>query len=294
MKSMTGYGTASVKTSFGTVTVELKAVNQRFQECHIRLPHHLLKCEEAIRKQVKKQILRGKVDLFVTIEQDATSLKKLTVDTALLDQYIEAANLIAGRLSHGESQRLDAQSLLLHTEIATVTLDTGERAEEMENAILEAVALALASLNEMRLQEGEHLFQDIAESLRQLALLCDQVERQAASMLGDYQEKIKARLQEYLKEVELDHDRLLTEVALLADKADIREEIVRLRSHLTQFDHYFQLDEAIGRRLDFLVQEMNREVNTIGSKALDTQIRQHVVEMKGFIEKIKEQVQNIE
>ncbi|MCM3759392.1 YicC family protein [Alkalihalobacillus oceani] len=291
---MTGYGTASVKTSFGTVTVELKAVNQRFQECHIRLPHYLLKCEEAIRKQVKKQILRGKVDLFVAVEDDASSLKKLTVDTALLDQYIEAANLIADRLPHSEPARLDAQSLLLQTEIATVTLDTGEQAEEMENAILEAVALALASLNEMRLQEGEHLFQDITESLWQLAGLCDLVERQAAKMVGDYQEKIKTRLQEYLKEVELDQDRLLTEVGLLADKADIREEIVRLRSHLSQFDHYCQLDEAVGRRLDFLVQEMNREVNTIGSKALDTQIRQHVVEMKGFIEKIKEQVQNIE
>lgn len=293
MKSMTGYGSAVVKGA-GTISVEMKAVNQRFHECQIRLPHSLWTMEDSIRKQIKKHVPRGKIDVFIKVEDQTKTSRTLKVDIELLEQYMAAAKTIEEALGNGAGMPLDVNDLLVHTDIAVVEEVSDDRWKEEEQTIFLALEQALDSFNQMREQEGQYLLKDMQKWLNDLEDCCAEVEALSSLVVEQYREKIETRIRAYLDGVELDEARLLTEVGLFADKANISEELARLRAHIKQFRHYCQSENAVGRRLDFLVQEMNREVNTIGSKAAATTIRQHVVEMKGFIENLKEQVQNVE
>lgn len=291
---MTGYGSAVMKARLGTLSIEIKAVNQRFHECQIRLPRSLLMIEDSIRKEIKKHVARGKIDVFVKIEDQLKTPRKLRVDIELLEQYIEAAKTIENAMGQKITSSLDVNALLIHSDIAVVEEAGNEQWIDEEETIFLALTQAIDSFNQMREKEGQYLFIDMQNSLKHLGNCCDQVEVLAPLIIEQYREKIETRLRDYLNEVEVDESRLLTEIGLFADKADISEELVRLRAHIKQFEHYCHTDEAVGRRLDFLLQEMNREANTIGSKATAMSIRQQVVEMKGFIEKLKEQVQNVE
>jgi uncharacterized protein (TIGR00255 family) len=293
MKSMTGYGVAVIKGDFGDITIEIKSVNHRFLECQFRLPSSLLTMEDQLRKKIKDQILRGKIDISIHFEEERDHKRVLHLDEDLLDQYVSAAKLIEHKL--GSQTQLDITALVTDQSIAHIEEMRSDLQIE-EGEVLKGLDQALHSLNEMRSNEGSFLQKDMQKWLDNLLISCEKVEQQAPLLIERYREKMEVRIRSFLnKELDIDEARLLTEIAIFADKMDVSEELVRLKAHIGQYKHYLTMKkEAIGRRLDFLIQEMNREVNTIGSKGADTSIRQDVVEMKGLLEKLKEQVQNVE
>ncbi|GAE33893.1 YicC/YloC family endoribonuclease [Halalkalibacter akibai] len=292
MKSMTGYGVTIVKGIFGELTIEMKAVNHRFFDSYFKLPHSLLTIEDRLRQEMKKHISRGKIDVSFHFNDEADKKKVLQLDENLLDQYISAAKVIESKLK--QETKVDLTRLLTDQKIVSVE-EVNEEFQIDEEEILAGFNQALQSFNQMRENEGRFLLLDMRKRLDQLLQCCKEVEKLAPGLVERYRERMETRIQAFLTgELEIDEARLLTEIAIFAEKVDISEELVRLQAHISQYELYLKMAEPIGRRLDFLIQEMNREVNTIGSKAADTSVRQHVVEMKGMLEKLKEQVQNVE
>ncbi|MBP3952091.1 YicC/YloC family endoribonuclease [Bacillus suaedae] len=293
MKSMTGFGSFLLNNEKITVSVEVKSVNQRFLECQIRLPKPIPALEEKVKLKVKEFINRGKIELSIVVEGEIHTARNLKLDENLIEQFIEASRSLQGK--YKELRPLDVNELLMNKELATIVEAEDDFCTIEETMILQAVEQALQSLVTMRQKEGEHLFKDMQIWLTEIKSCCDRIEHILPIVIQKYEERLQKRIDSFLNgEWTVEEGRVLTEVAIFADKIDISEEIVRLKTHLEQYIHYCNQDEPIGRRLDFLIQEMNREVNTIGAKASDTTVRQQVVEMKGFIEKLKEQAQNIE
>lgn len=293
MKSMTGFGSFLLNNEKITVSVEVKSVNQRFLECQIRLPKPIPALEEKVKLKVKEFINRGKIELSIVVEGEIHTARNLKLDENLIEQFIEASRSLQGK--YKELSPLDVNELLMNKELATIVEAEDDFCTIEETMILQAVEQALQSLVTMRQKEGEHLFKDMQIWLTEIKSCCDRIEHILPFVIQKYEERLQKRIDSFLNgEWTVEEGRVLTEVAIFADKIDISEEIVRLKTHLEQYIHYCIQDEPIGRRLDFLIQEMNREVNTIGAKASDTTVRQQVVEMKGFIEKLKEQAQNIE
>lgn len=288
--SMTGFGRSKQSNDSLSVSVEVKTVNHRFTEFNIRMPRQFNKIEDKIKKKLSTTIHRGRVEVFVTIEGEGMMDRKVLVDWDLLDQYVDSIEKIKQKyaLEHG----LSLQDLLMNEEIVHFAeADTGN--EDLENLVLEAVEEAAVSLKEMREIEGKALEVDIRTQLKNLQEVVAKLNEIAPTVVQLYKERLTKRIQEFV-DGGFDESRILTEVAIFADKADINEELTRLNSHMEQFDHILTLSEPIGRKLDFLLQEMNREANTIGSKGNDSHIAKEVVEMKSILEKMKEQVQNIE
>ena len=289
---MTGYGNAVVKGDFGELTIEVKAVNHRFLDLQMKLPQSLQTLEDQLRKRVKSQVNRGKLDISIHIEDETDKLRVLHLDEDLLNQYVSAFKMIEKKL--GQEANIDVTALLMDKMITTVE-ETNRSTEINHQMVLRGLDQALQSFNDMRQSEGTFLQQDMEKWLEHLKKSCKKVEKQAPELLKRYREKVELRIQSFInEEIDMDESRLLSEIAIFAEKIDVSEELVRLNAHIHQFLLYLEKEEAVGRRLDFLIQEMNREVNTIGSKGADTSIRQHVVEMKGVLEKLKEQVQNVE
>ncbi|MGN1401725.1 MAG: YicC/YloC family endoribonuclease [Bacillus sp. (in: firmicutes)] len=288
--SMTGYGRGSSEGEQFRILAEIKTVNHRFCEYQIRMPRQLLALEDKIRKQLSSYIKRGRAEVFITVEGDGLVHKHLHIDWELLDQYMGNIELMAKRYHlHPPSSPHE----LLELENVFLIRDEQVDFTEVEGFILEAVQAAATELKEMREREGARLKADLNHQLAKLQQSVTDVKERAPLVIVQYKDKLKARMTEWAAG-QLDEPRLLTEAALFADKADINEELIRLDSHIHQMMLSFESEEAIGRKLDFLVQEMNREVNTIGSKANDSQIAARVVEMKSLLEKMKEQIQNIE
>ncbi|PLR77579.1 YicC family protein [Bacillus sp. V3-13] len=288
--SMTGYGRSRTESSHVAVTVEVKTVNHRFCEFSIRMPRELLKLEDKIKKKLGEKIFRGRAEVFVTIEGEGIVNRKLHVDWKLLDQYYQYITKIK------EQYGFDGQMLLadIISREGVLTLEEQQSDnEELESLVLRAAGEAAAQLRKMREAEGAALERDISAHLKKLAERTGQLAELAPAVVSQYRARLEKRIEEF-GSGQIDEARLLAEVALFADKADINEELARLNSHIQQFAETILLDEPVGRKLDFLIQEMNREVNTIGSKANDAAIAKEVVEMKSLLEKIKEQIQNIE
>jgi uncharacterized protein (TIGR00255 family) len=288
--SMTGFGRSKVVSGPFSVNVEIKTVNHRFTEFSIRMPRQLLKIEEKIKKKLNQYIRRGRVEVYVTLEGEGNVTRKVHVDWELIDEYYqfiqhakEKYNL-DGNVSLKELLGLED---LIHIEESEI----GN--EELENVVLKSIEDAVILLKQMRQAEGEELKKDITANLYQLETSVIELRKYAPIVVQSYKERLTKRMQEFLGG-QYDEARILTEVAIFADKADINEEMARLCSHIQQFLQTLEDHEPIGRKLDFLVQEMNREVNTIGSKANDSNIAKMVVEMKSLLEKLKEQIQNIE
>lgn len=290
VKSMTGFGRSKKQGDDFTVNVEIKTVNHRFCEQVIKLPKQFLTIEEQIKKTISKCIHRGRVEVFIAIEGNALKNQKLEVDWLLLDHYHQLLTDIKNRYSIQETITIDD---LLQNEDCFQLVDVELDKEEIEAFILLAVEDAVRELNKMRETEGKALQKDILFLLEKFKQSISVLQKLAPQVIAMYREKIKARVESYLQDV-MDESRLSSEVAIFSEKADINEELIRLKSHLQQFHEIIQEKETIGRKLDFLLQEMNREVNTIGSKANSAEIGKEVVEMKSYIEKIKEQIQNME
>lgn len=288
--SMTGFGRSKTESGPISVTVEIKTVNHRFSEYYFRMPRQLLQMEEKIKKILNHHIRRGRIEVFVTLEGDRTIKRKLNVDWELLEDYYHFIKSAQEKFSIQESIKIkDLLNLdeLIHIE------ESEYGNEELENLLLKVVDEAANLLKQMRSVEGLELEKDVKAHLLLLEKYVTELRNDAPKVINQYEERMTKRMRDFLNG-QIDEVRLLTEVAVFAEKADINEELTRLSSHIQQFSLTLIQAEPIGRKLDFVLQEMNREVNTIGSKANNSNIAKRVVEMKSLLEKIKEQVQNIE
>ena len=291
IKSMTGYG-RSVETRNGReFTVEVRSVNNRYLDCAVRLPRLVAFGEDAVKQAVKNTISRGKVDVFVSVRSEGGEQGTVTLNTALAEGYLAAMRQMAE--TFGLENDVKVSDLSRLPEVFTV--DKPEVDEEALLADLMAVTNeALAGYDAMRTTEGAALDHDLRSRGARILELVGQVEKQSPKTVSDYRARLEAKLREVLANTAIDESRILTEAAIFADKVAVDEETVRLRSHLNQMNAMLDAGGAVGRKLDFLLQEMNREANTIGSKGNDLELARTVVEIKAELEKIREQTQNIE
>lgn len=291
MHSMTGFGRSKSEDGGRRLTVEIKSVNHRFLDINIRMPRTLLFAEDNIRGLIKKKLSRGRVDIFINYTEVLGEDKKAVVDIGLFRSYIKAAREAAALA--GVNDDLALSHIIKIPDIISVE---EEPADEylLKDILSQAVNGAVDALIDMRSREGAELKKSIEECIETLSGVCEKIEERNIRIAGEYADKLKKRVNELLLGFDIDEARFATEVALMADRADITEETVRLRAHIGQIEQTLQGGGAAGRKLDFLVQELNREINTIGSKSYDTGISGLVVEAKSLIEKIREQIQNIE
>ncbi len=291
LKSMTGYGRAEGICGDYKVLAEIKSVNHRFSDYTIKVPKNLMFLEERLRKAASRQITRGKVDIYITVENLGQSDKEINLNEEYARQYIDALKSL--RDTFGLRDDISVMEVAKNPEVFLT-----ERKEEDKEAVWEAVdakfEIALADFTAMRAREGARIGEDLRGRIQYMKTLAERIDERSPETVAEYQKKLEDKIRELLQTRDIDDARLLTEVAIFADKVAVNEEIVRLSSHFEEFDNVLSDDLPAGRRLDFLVQEINREVNTIGSKANDMEIAKLVVELKAEIEKLREQIQNIE
>ncbi|MGI6450377.1 MAG: YicC/YloC family endoribonuclease [Desulfitobacteriia bacterium] len=289
--SMTGFGRGEAEGLGYHISLEIKAVNHRFLEVMVRMPRTLTGWEEKIRKYIQDKVSRGRIEVFINVKETGEKKRLVKVDKDLTLSYDKSLKELANLLN--TAYQTDIYRLVTLPEVLSVEeeeLDTDSLWPIMEKALNAALAELLA----MRRLEGQKLIRDLQQKVNYLGELRDEVAARAPLVVTEYRQKFKERLALLLSDTGIDETRFTMEIALFADRASIEEELVRLESHLEQFRHALLSSEPIGRKLDFLIQEMNREINTIGSKANDLEISKVVVESKSELEKIREQVQNIE
>lgn len=292
VKSMTGYGRAVSEKNDNRLVVEVRTVNHRFLDLSVKLPRTLLYLEEKIKKKAKKYFMRGRVDIFIKVEGDGLTKRSLAIDWGLMDQYIKALN--EAKIRYQLDGDIEVEDLLQLEEPFDIQ-EQEEEDDEFEQALLNTLEQALNHAFEMRKEEGKALQSDLEKHIHQMNALVTKLEERREVVIDYYRERIKQRIEEYAQEeIAAEESRVLHEVALLAEKGDISEEVTRLFSHIDQFLTTLAKGQTVGRKLDFIVQEMLRETNTIGSKSNDAKISSWVVTLKSEIEKIKEQVQNVE
>ena len=291
VKSMTGYGRAEESVNGCTITVELRSVNNRYLDCNVRIPRLYLFAEDAIKARVQNTISRGKVDVFVTLDNAGADKVQVSVNKPVADGYYAALKSLAE-----EYHLSDDISVSLLSRFPEVLLaeKAEEDVEQMAKDICSVLDRALADFDQMRTREGERLRDDILSRADIIEAKVALVEERSPQTVSEYRARLEAKMNEVLANTQLDPARILTEAAIFADKIAVDEETVRRRSHIGQLREMLAKGGAIGRKLDFLIQEFNREANTIGSKCSDIEIARHVVDVKAEIEKIREQVQNIE
>ena len=289
--SMTGYGRA-VRTMNGReITVELRSVNNRFLDCSVKLPRAFSYVEDAVKQTVKASVARGKVDVFVGVNATAEENVRVSLNRPVLEGYLNALRTVV--TDYGVRDDISAMSLSRLPEVFVV--EKPEEDEERNTADIVSVAEeALAAYNAMREREGAALAADVRAHAAVILSFVEKVEQRSPVTLLEYRTRLENKLREVLENKSIDESRIVTEAALFADKIAVDEETVRLRSHLSQLEALLSEGGAIGRKLDFLLQEMNREANTIGSKGNDIEQARNVVEIKAELEKIREQIQNIE
>ncbi|MCX7884360.1 MAG: YicC family protein [Caloramator sp.] len=291
IKSMTGYGRGSIEENGRSFTVEIKSVNNRYLDINIRLPKQINALEDNIRKSISSKINRGKIDVFITQDKFNDEDIVIEVDEQLAKAYYESFILLREKFN-----LVDDISVSLFSKFPDVI--KVEKIEEDVEKVWDTLSIALDNalnmLIDMRTNEGLKLSKDIIERSNYIKECVTKIEKRSHIVVDEYREKVKQRVEEFLKGIEVDEARLLNEVAFFSDKVNITEEIVRLNSHIDQLISTLNSCEPVGRKLDFLMQEMNREANTIGSKTNDLAITNLVVEIKSELEKIREQIQNIE
>lgn len=294
VRSMTGYGRGEVVDNGVSVTVELRAVNNRYLDCTIKMPRAYLFVEDAMKERLQAKVGRGKVDVYVNIAHTAGDDTVVTVNTALAKSYIDALKELY-ELDGGNYIKKSgyAADLAKFSDVLTVEKKEEDQ-ERLKELLLEALETALAGFNDMRETEGAKLAQDILSRGETIEALVGKVEERAPGIVADYRARLTARMSEVLQNTQIDEGRILTEAAIYADKVAVDEETVRLRSHLSQLREMLGQGGGVGRKLDFLIQEFNREANTIGSKCNDIETSRIVVDIKAEIEKIREQIQNLE
>lgn len=291
LKSMTGYGRREVVTEGKKILVEIKSVNHRYSDYNIKVQRHLGFLEDKIRKHVSVSITRGKVDIYLNIENYETADKEIILNKELAKNYIEV--LYQLRDEFGLKDDITVSSVARNTDIfQTERLDEDE--EKLWNLVRGVLDEALGDFVAMRSREGERIEKDLCGRIEYMRALVKKIDERSPQTVQEYSDRLYDKIKEVLDGREIDESRILTEVAIYADKVAVNEETVRLASHFAEFNGIISSGEPAGRKLDFLIQEINREVNTIGSKASDIEIAKTVVTLKGEIEKLREQIQNIE
>ena len=291
IKSMTGYGRAREMKNSRDITVELRSVNNRYLDQTVKLPRAYLFAEDAVKARVQSAVSRGKVDVFITIDSVGADETVVTVNENLARGYYDALTRLKEQFAlDGE---ISVSTLAKFPDVLTVS----KAEEDLESVSADICAVlddAIAAYHAMRSVEGRKLAEDIGNRVSTIEAVVGKVEQRSPQTVREYRDKLTAKMQEVLHSTAIDEGRILQEAAIYADKIAVDEETVRLRSHIAQLRAMLQSDQPMGRKMDFLIQEVNRECNTIGSKCSDLTIAQDVVNMKAEVEKIREQVQNIE
>ena len=291
IKSMTGYGGAKGASGKLEISIEIKSVNNRYLDCSIKQPRVFSAFEESLKSAVQKNISRGKVDVYVTVDSSKADDVAIKVNRPLAEAYLAALRTLSDE--YGLKSSVSAMDITRFPDV----LAAEKREADPEQLCADICAIleqALRDFNEMRVREGEKLRCDITERLGEIERLTALVEELSPKSVAEYRKKLETRMQEVLQNTEIDDQRILMEAAIFSDRVAINEETVRLRSHIGQLREMLMSREPVGRKLDFLVQEFNREANTIGSKGNDAEMSRIIVDMKAEIEKIREQAQNIE
>lgn len=293
MNSMTGFGRATQIVDGLQCIIEIKSVNSRFLDLNIRSPKQVNSVEHSIRKCIQKTIHRGKVDVFVTLQDVADREKQFIINSSLKHQI---QDLLVSEGFYREPQEVPLSAVMAISNDWVQIQDSKVTEDVLQSLVTDTTTNALNALVSMRQSEGIHIQQDLLHRLSQMTNIIEDINSHKADAVIAYKENLRTKMMDYVEGLDItaNEDRLLQEVAIMADKTDITEEIVRFRSHVVQLTNTLKMDEPIGRKLDFIIQEMNREVNTIGSKAMDITLTDHVVQLKCELEKVREQVQNIE
>jgi len=291
IKSMTGYGRAVETVNGREFSVELRSVNNRYLDCSVRLPRILSFAEEQVKQAVKASVSRGKVDVFISVRSESGEEAQVSLNKPVLEGYLAAMSRMVTEF--GVKDDISVSTLSRMPEVFTVEKSQVDE-EQLLADLMSVVDKALTGYDAMRCTEGQALDQDLRSRGETILELVSQVEQGNAQTVIDYRARLEAKLREVLENTAIDESRILTEAAIFADKVAVDEETVRLRSHLQQMNTMLTTGGAVGRKLDFLLQEMNREANTIGSKCTDVKLARIVVDIKAELEKIREQTQNIE
>lgn len=293
MNSMTGFGRATQIVDGLQCIIEIKSVNSRFLDLNIRSPKQVNSVEHSIRKCIQKTIHRGKVDVFVTLQDVADREKQFIINSSLKHQI---QDLLVSEGFYREPQEIPLSAVMAISNDWVQIQDSEVTEDVLQSLVTDTTTNALNALVSMRQSEGIHIQQDLLHRLSQMTNIIEDINSHKADAVIAYKENLRTKMMDYVEGLDItaNEDRLLQEVAIMADKTDITEEIVRFRSHVVQLTNTLKMDEPIGRKLDFIIQEMNREVNTIGSKAMDITLTDYVVQLKCELEKVREQVQNIE
>ena len=290
IKSMTGYGKANISKNLREYQVEVKSVNHRYLDVSVKMPRSLSYLEEEIKKAVSAKVTRGKVDVFITFNNNSLEGREIKINTEIARMYIKELRDLA------ESEGIVADIPV--TEISklpdVLTIQNNQDDETIKNELLEVTNKAIENLVGMRQVEGEKIAQDLLARIQEIEEKVKKISSLSTGLIDEYVVKLNTRIKELLQNQEIDEARLVQEVVIYADKCSIEEEVTRLNSHIYQFRELLNTNEAVGKKLDFMIQEMNRETNTIGSKANNLEITNEVINMKTQLENIREQVQNIE
>ena len=290
IKSMTGYGKANLQNEAREYQVEIKSVNHRYLDISVKMPRQISFLEETVKKEIASKIKRGKIDVFITFENGSLEGRKIKINTELAKAYL----LELKKLAKEENLLADIQVNDIAKYPEVLTIQNNQEDETIKNEIIEVVRKATQSLVQMKQTEGKKIAEDLKSRLEKIQKKNQEIAKLSTGLIEEYVVKLEERIKKLLTDQEIDQARLAQEVVIYADKCSIEEEVTRLDSHIIQFNTLLETNETVGKKLDFLLQEMNRETNTIGSKANNLVITNGVIELKTEIENIREQVQNIE
>ena len=290
IKSMTGYGKGNISENLRNYQVEIKSVNHRYLDISVKMPRVLSYLEEDVKKVISSKVKRGKIDVFVTFENYSTEGKEIKINNEIAKMYINQLKQLA-----------EEENILANIEVTEISkypdvlsVQNTQDDEQIKKELIEATTIATDKLVQMRQVEGSKMAEDLLKRIEKINQKIEKISELSTGLIEEYVVKLEKRIKEILKNQEIDESRLAQEVVIYADKCSIEEEVTRLKSHISQFKELINSDDAVGKKLDFIIQEMNRETNTIGSKANNLEITNGVIDIKTEIENIREQVQNIE
>lgn len=290
IKSMTGYGKGNLSENSRNYQVEIKSVNHRYLDISVRMPRTLSYLEEKIKQEISSKVKRGKIDVFITFENNSAEGKEIKINTEIAKIYISELKELAN--SQNINSNIEVTEISKFPDV--LSIQNTQDDEQIEKEILEATNAAVSKLIEMRQIEGTKIAEDLNNRIQDIQQKIEKISSLSTGLIEEYVVKLESRIKEILVNQEIDKARLAQEVVIYADKCSVEEEITRLNSHIAQFQKLLNSNDAIGKKLDFIIQEMNRETNTIGSKANNLEITNGVIDIKTQIENIREQVQNIE
>ena len=290
IKSMTGYGKSEITINSREYQVEIKSINHRYSDVNIKMPRAISYLEEDVKKEILKQVTRGKVDVFITYSNNSEEGNEVKINTEIAKLYINQLRKLA--TEENLQANIEVTDIARFPDVLTIKSNNDD--ETIKQELLDVVNKAATALTKMREQEGEKIAQDLQERLLYIESKVVEISKLSTGLIEDYVVKLEDRIKEILKTQAVDQTRLAQEVVIYADKCSVEEEITRLNSHISQFRKLLESNQAVGKKLDFLIQEMNRETNTIGSKANNLEITNNVIDVKTELENIREQIQNIE